>query len=392
MTRLSRRLLLPSLLVTVIATAVGWFAWQRAEVKRRFREALTAFEQGDLQPSTTFVRDMNGQPDWESHVRLLRGAQALRSGRAETAMYEFAAVRGDGELRTPLLLLQGEALFNVGRFAESERMFHELVAEEPDHADAHRWLAAMYHQRGAMEDAQGELLKVTRIEPDHYLAWRLLGLLYQRDLANNVKSVECYQKALDRNPLEHDRAEIVRELAEALIFRRDYRSALTTLKQVAADDGRSLALEAECYWSLDQHEPARKHLDQALSHDPDDRFALLLNARFHMIDGKPEAAIRDLKRALEMDPNDFTSRLRLAVAYERLGDSEASQAELVKMNESKKLRTELTTMFVQAVKNPNDAVIRDQIAEYCMKLGQPKLAETWRRAADMSRQISQNDR
>ncbi len=388
----ARRILIPWLLVcsVVVVAVVAWSARQRQtqEMHTRFHEAFTAFQHGDTIPATNLLRDITAQGGFPHYEHLLRGALALRTQNPNTAIYEFAAVGNNRELRIPLTLLHGELLFSTGQFAEAEEVFRGLAEEPAAIPDAHRWLAAIYHQRGAMEAAQGELLEVTRLRPDHFLAWRQLGLLYQRDLANNVKAVECYQRALSCSPPPVPREEILRELAEALIFRRDYRGALTTIEQVQSEDGRSLALKAECHASLDNPEPARRLLSEALLLDPNDRFALLLSARFHMLDNQPDKAVHDLTHALEIDPNDFTSRLSLAVAYQRLGNDEASQAELAKMQESKTLRTELTTLFVQAAKNPDDPVIREQIAEQCLKLGQPELADSWRRAAEMSRQVS----
>ena len=47
----------------------------------------------------------------------------------------------------------------------------------------------------------------------------------------------------------------------------------------------------------------------------------------------------------------------------------------------------LTKLNIEAIRNPNDAAIRDSLAEICKKLGKQDLSIMWRRAAEACRQF-----
>ena len=103
-------------------------------------------------------------------------------------------------------------------------------------------------------------------------------------------------------------------------------------------------------------------------------------------EGTDETVIAPLRRILQQAPHGFQARYQLAQVYRRLGRVDESKAEIRTMQESKKLRRQLTDLNEEAITNPRDAGVRDQLAEVCRKLGKERLAEMWARAADACRE------
>ena len=115
---------------------------------------------------------------------------------------------------------------------------------------------------------------------------------------------------------------------------------------------------------------------------------MILEGRMHMEDGAPEKAIEPLEQALAFDPHDFSCRYRLVRALQQSGQTKRAEDELAKKQESEKLRFELTRLYTRAVETPDSAILRDQIADLCNRLGQRDLAVWWRNAAETTRRAS----
>jgi tetratricopeptide (TPR) repeat protein len=383
------------------ALCIGWEYRERQRTKRVADGLFQILERGDdLTPfeativelertrgEGSFVRRLLqglGDSTLDDELRLLRGARYLDGDEDEKARSLIGQVPAAGPRRIPRLVLAGRILFREGRLTDAERTFRRVEAESPQTLAAHRWLATVYHELGAMQASLDELLEVTRLRPDDFFAYRLIGILQSEDFGRFKEAAEFYREALERNPPPEQLQSIRRELAECLLFANDYAGALEVLKEAQAD-ARVLALEAECRWSLGEPEETVKLLSRALELAPRDQRALTLSARLALDRGDPKSAVEPLKALLEADPHDYDAHYQLATAWQRLGDKEAAALELEKMNKSKALHERLRHAYERAMHRSNDADIREEIAQLCEQLGKARLAQLWRRAADERR-------
>ena len=380
------RLLIGAVPLAAAVLGLVWYLLWSGSVTsaERFRLALAALDQGDLDQVASAATLLEGDPEYAAHVRLLDAAVLLRSGQPERSLGELTSLPLQEELRLPGLLLMGESLYRLGRLAEAEVVFRQLVREHPQHPDSHRWLGAIYFDLGANTAAIAELKRVAELDPGDYAPHRLIGLMHL-DFEQNVEAIEHYRRALDLNPPVSVRQQILRELAKSLIAEREYSEALQTLED-AGGDSVVFALAAECYWSLGRQQEAREALRQAAALDPEERVAALLESRILMEGGQPSAAVHALERVLRRNPQDAECRYHLALAYRQLGDDERHAAEMARWQELADLHQKLTELNIKAIEQPRNAAIRDQIADLCLALGKVKLAEMWRAAARACRQ------
>jgi tetratricopeptide (TPR) repeat protein len=372
--------------LVVLVAVVGRSAWQRRELERRVVQALRSLEEREPPAiDAALLAALEQNPEYESESRLFQGVIALRRGEPTTALKLFGRVRPNKKVRLPLLLQVGAALFNTGQLAQAQGVFQQVAFEKPGDVAAHRWLAVIHREMGAMYAAFDEFEKVAELESDDYWAFRQMGLLNREDFGRDRDAVENYRMALERRPPPEQLPAIRTEFAQALINVKDFERALEVLSE-NADDAAVLALKAECHWSLGATETAWRFLERARDLDPQGRAVLLLSGRMALAaGGNPQRAVDALKALLERDPHDVQARYQLSLAYQRLGDQEAAAAELDRMNASKALRTKLAAMYEQAMERPADAEIRDELADLCRQLGQRDLARVWRRAAEQLR-------
>lgn len=384
--RRSRRGVVWTAVVLAVLAAGLWGAaqWKRESSRQQFRQGLAALAQGDLGTADRTIQSLQGRRGFEPHVHLLEAGRLAHLGNHATALYELDAIRSDGELRLPAQLLRGRCLYQLGRIAEAERVFRLVAFEQPDLPDAHRWLATLYHELGAMDACLNALKHVARLQPDDFFAYRLMGQVYKDDRGQFSTAIEHYRQALARRPPAEQRRQIARELAESLIAQREYVEALEVLSN-AETDALSLAMQAECHHSLGRLKRAQGLLERARQLDPDLRAMLILEAQLHMDDRDAESALAPLQRILRRDPHDFPARYQLALAYQHLGDADLARQEMARVKESEALRNRLRELYKQAIQSPDDAEVREQIAELCDTLGQNRLATLWRRAAAICR-------
>ncbi|MEO2016844.1 MAG: tetratricopeptide repeat protein [Fuerstiella sp.] len=315
----------------------------------------------------------------QRYVHLLEGGLLLRRDRYEAALRELVQISPTGKIRPDALVLTGECLYRLGRLDEAADLIQQLSDENPWHATARRWLAAIHYDEGRLDSALMELQEVSRLRPDDYSPHRMMGMIHHQDLRNEPTAVNHYRIALQLNPPTADSQQILNELSEALIEQGKYREALKVLDQ-ANGDSHFLSLKARCHWQLQEREQARAVLAQVLTIAPGHRAGLMLQSRIHLDERQPKAAIASLQKILDQDPHDFPCRYQLALVYLRLGDRSESAAQMARMRQSKEFRTRLAELFVKA-RRPGDVEVRREIAQLCMENDQPQLATIWREAA-----------
>lgn len=371
-------------LTAVAGIVLGVLSRERDDGGLIFESALIAFEDEEYEELADQILLLREQPGFDRHVHLLQGGLLLRKGEYERALAELTLTRPEGELRRPALLWSGECLYQLGQLLEAGSLLQTLVDECPDDADAHFWLGAVYNEMGMTGAAISELERSSQIEPDDFRPQRLLGLIYYT-YERYERAIIHYRCALALHSAAAQ-PDVVRELAHSLIRQGDFPAALDVLEETSID-AHVLALQSECYWNIGQPVRAREILDQARMLNPDEHSALLLDARMLLDSGRAEDAIERLQRILKDDPHDHVSRYQLALAYQQIGRSDESEAQLVLLSASKELHESYLELSDSANQSPGDSAVREQLAEICDQLGQHELAAQWRRAAQACREM-----
>lgn len=384
----NRRLLLIGI-VAVAGTAAVWFWLRRTggdgrtAPQQQFAAGMDAIKRDKIGELLEAIRRLEGEPGYEAHARVLTAGLLLKTDKPAAAIRKLQFEPATRELRVAAGLLRAEACYRLHDLTGAEAAARSVAREDPDNADAHRWLATVFYDLGATSTAVRELRRVVALDPDDDGPHFLMGQIAfdAEDYAGAVKSLRA---ALERNPPASRRGEVVELLARSLIKTHAYSAAIELLDGVP----RSATLDAlagEAWWGLGQPERARRCLQRAAAQDPRSRFVRLLKARMAMEAGAFRQAAELLQAQLRDDPHDFECRYRLAQCYRKLPDPQRYEAEVTRMDEIRKLRLELSRLSDEAARRPEDAAIRDRIASLFEKLGRPQTAEVYRRAAEACR-------
>ncbi|MEM6252134.1 MAG: tetratricopeptide repeat protein [Cyanobacteria bacterium P01_D01_bin.156] len=96
-------------------------------------------------------------------------------------------------------LIESQTLVEAERSAEAKAILDELIANQPDFAEAWNRRAVLYFMEGdylaAIEDCQ----KTLELVPHHFGALHGLGLCYA-SVGNYGDAIQCFRRTLDIQP------------------------------------------------------------------------------------------------------------------------------------------------------------------------------------------------
>jgi tetratricopeptide (TPR) repeat protein len=340
---------------------------------------LQAVDARDVRGIERLIGEVADDPARTQELIFLRGARNLFLNHPTVALQEFSKIQPVGPLRIPVLTLTGESLYRVGQLRDAERCLQMVVLEAPETANGHRWLAAVYYDLGTMDRALHHLLNVSKRVPDDPRPHRMRGVIFH-DFGDYERAASAFQQAADLTRDQVALTDILVSLAAAQTARNQFQLASETLSR-CVPNGVVLSAQANCAWDLGLPDEADELLKRA------ERIGLLpgsglrLKARMLLESGEAEAAIAVLEPLLTANHSDDEAEYLLAMAHQQLGNDTLHARHLEHSEELKDLKTELTRLSQQAMKQPNNAQVRQEMAVVCEKLGLEKMAQVWRAAA-----------
>jgi tetratricopeptide (TPR) repeat protein len=393
-----RRLLLLAglLLLGGLAGLGGWAYYKTTRPDYRLRRGQEAARRGDYDRAEELADRLqaDGHPD---HAHLLRAEVLYRqarpdqdggrpSGRSpllEQAVKELGQVQDQGELGFDAAALAGQCLLYLNEPRDAERAFRLVLAQRPDDADAHRGMATLYYDQGALGRAIEQLDAVARLDAEDGRPHRFMGLIY-KDLGQPTDAIDCYREALRRKLKGRVAQEVRVELAGVLVRNAAYDEALAALdgcdpEMAATAEARTL--RAECLWGRGDASAARALIDRVLADEPDGVPPLLLRARIHLAAGEDGEAASRLERAVANDPGFSEPHFQLALAYRGLGRAREAAEQQQLADQIVADLKEMARLNNEANDRPWDAEVRRRLAELCVRRGKPEEAAMWRKAA-----------
>ncbi len=306
---------LPMAVVVPVAMLAGisWHVHRSAPVWT-FCRGMEAFAGNDLEGVGLAAEALRGVEGYEPHVRLLEGIVLLRGGRLVEAITAFGAAKDHPDIAALAYALSGEALYKARRLRDADRILTTAVELDPSQTDAHRWLAALYYDVGAMGHALEQLKIVAEQAPADPRPNRARGLI-DKDFERYDEAIGEFRESLRRDPDQAGKQEILAEMAECLVKLRRYREAIEALDPCPRS-ARSLWLQAECSYAQGDKAAAGRDLAEALRLAPKHLDALQLRATIDQEAGDLESAVRALRQAVEYYPKEYKVRYRLAQLYQ----------------------------------------------------------------------------
>jgi tetratricopeptide (TPR) repeat protein len=362
--------------VLLFLGGAGWW-YRTSRPEYRFRTGCEAARTGDF-PRAVRQADAleeSGQTDFslllhaEIEFRRLAPAQALGF---------LHRIKSQGDIQTQAAFLEARCLFDLHNPRAAENVLLIVLSQDPDHIDAHRYLAQIYFDQGDFRLALPQLKQVADLDPTNERPHIMMGWIY-RDTDQYAEAAAAFQESLRRKPNGPKAEETRLELAEVQIKNIRHADALATLGD--RDGDRAIALRTEAMVAVGDAAASVPLLDQALTKSPNHPGLLKQRADRYRDAGDNTEAAKLLERAVAADPNDFRVRTQLANCYTALGRSGEAADQQKKVDEIQAIVKKLNELGIKAMEDPWNPAIRLQLAGLCDQLNKPKLAKMWRDAA-----------
>lgn len=351
-------------------------------VEVTFRRAWAALQANDLEAAGRGRALLELYPDKAVQVELLKAGLLAREKKFAEAAPLLKRPLEDTVLRLLARGIQGEILIGEGKLLEAEPILQAVVSENPNDVNTVRWLAVLYYDLGAVEQADLYLKRVAELDPGDYRAHRLLGLIH-KDYEKYSEAVAFYRESLQRNPQQPPREEVLLELAECLIKLRKHSDALIVLQQAQPSPSRQV-MGAECQFHLGHRDEAVQTAQAVLDQDPQNLAALVLLSDVAMVERNYSRAVELLRKVVADNPFDYVAHHKLsqALSHEESGGAAARQL-ATRAEELKQAWQHFSQLNKEAMRKPYDAAVRRELAQQADSLGRADLAQVWRQAAEM---------
>jgi TolA-binding protein len=147
------------------------------------------------------------------------GVLYLRLNELDNAESAFkAALKIDPEAYEPLLN-RGVALYRLGKFKDAEASFRKTLKVKPDTAVSHYYLGRTLNKLGRNEEAEAAFLTCLKLSPDDFKeAHRLLAAIYldRGALPRVIEELEAYLKAVPTAPDADNLRKVIEQSKRAL--------------------------------------------------------------------------------------------------------------------------------------------------------------------------------
>jgi tetratricopeptide (TPR) repeat protein len=378
-----RRLLLSGLLVFMVAGTIGVVTWLRSGSSDHeiWKQGLAALGKNDFDSVLACIQRLNQKPTDSGYAQLLEAAVSIRTNAPELGLRRLQKLDVDGPRREEILLLSGEALYQLKMLSEARQTLLQLVSENPDCVDAHRWLSSIWYDLGANDQAIHHLLEVARLDPSDYRPHWLMGVIF-RDFENFPEAISHLETAWKLTPPQGARNDIGVFLSRSLQAEHHYEKALRYLE--SCDPVPDVLVEkAKAQLSLTRIDDAENTLRQCAPPEDEQSGSEYFLTYGDILETRSDiaGARQKYEEGVARFPHDEDLQYRLAIALKTLGETERSAVEMAKWEKKNAQKNRLVELNRLAAEQPLNAQVRYELSDLCNEMQRPGLAEMWKAAA-----------
>ena len=232
------------------------------------RLALLPAEASNPMAETTLREAISSSPTVRADLHVTLGELLAASGRAQEARQQFEIAAAAPALSVGTRNSRGMALLRLGRVAEAETTWRELIRDHPDFGRAWINLASLSIQRQNWTEGERLARTAIELEPMSAGAWNNLAIALE-ELGRTSEAEAAYRRAAELDPKD---LRALFNLGILLRISARYDEAAAVQQEVLARNprhaGAHFELGALFAGPLGDPERAKTHLQATIGADP----------------------------------------------------------------------------------------------------------------------------
>jgi eukaryotic-like serine/threonine-protein kinase len=268
--------------------------------------------------------------------RICLGDEYNLTGKYDLAAQEFGrAVQLDSSNENGLRG-EADAYVKLGNPVAAEAAYKKAISLRPNYWGVYSWLGAFYYGQVRYGDAVAQFKKVIELAPTNYRGYSNLGAMYVLE-GQYADALEALNKSIEIRP----NLEAFNNLGNAYFQLKRFSEAADAFQRgLNLDDSDWLLwgnLGDSLFWAGGRHSQAMAAYEKAITRaekrlevNPRDATMLAFLADYNAMTQHRQKAVEQIERALSLAPEDGEVRIRAAIVYTQLGDTERCLASLEK--------------------------------------------------------------
>lgn len=257
---------------------------------------------------------------------LLQGAMRLQSaGRYEEAISLYHRVLSDDPKNLSALVYGGIAFAEIGKLSDATKQLKFAVQLQPNHAEAHGYLANVLQLAGDLQTADTHYRMAVFLDPKDPLIQSNFGLFLSKKDRRD-EAITCFRQAISMAP---DYAPAYSHLCNCLRQSGNVNEAVKIGRRALELDPHSSEAcnnLAAALIELDCIEEAIQCYQQAITLQPTFIDALNNLSIAQIIAGRAVDALVSIDKCLQVEPGNIQALATKSVALNEVGDKEGLSA------------------------------------------------------------------
>jgi eukaryotic-like serine/threonine-protein kinase len=268
--------------------------------------------------------------------RICLGGVYNLTGKYDLAVREFQRAVQIDPSDEEGLLGAADAYVKLGNPGAAEAAYEKAISLRPNYWGVYSWLGTFYYSQARYDDAITEFRKVIELAPANYRGYSNLGAMYVAQ-GKYTEALDFCNKSIQIRP----NLEAFNNLGNAYFQLRRFSEAADAFQRgLNLDDDDWLLwgnLGDSLFWSggrspkaIMAYEKAIARAEKKLEVNPKNATVLAFLGDYNAMSRHPQKAVEEIEQALALAPEDGEIKLRAAIIYNQLGDTERCLASLEK--------------------------------------------------------------
>ncbi|MFB2922299.1 tetratricopeptide repeat protein [Aerosakkonema funiforme] len=258
------------------------------------------------------------------------GLALLLAGREEEAQACWVSALFEGEPEQierltkellDILHIEGLKYLETGKYAQAEKIYFQLVEQEPTNPIAYKNLGNVLYSQGKLKEAIASYQQGIELEPNDAITYYHLGNTFHQ-LNRLEEAIAHYQQSLAISP---NSPIVLNNLGNSLQRQGKFEEAIACYQQsITLDSHNALTYNnlGSLFNSQGKMEEALACFQQGLNLEPNNVESYNNLAVFYQKHRQYEKALECCDRAIEIEPNYADAHWNRALILLRLGDYE----------------------------------------------------------------------